>query len=76
MTHFATLASDGSRQWKALCDSRHAWPALELAPSEGETYVKGTLPQERDITCPACRQKWQAGMKRVRRLFRHYRGEE
>ena len=29
-----------------------------------------------DITCPVCRQKWQAGMKRVRRLFRNYRGEE
>lgn len=76
MTHFATLQTDGSRQWKALCNPELVWSALESAPREGETYVKGTLPKEQDITCPACRQKWHAGMKRVRRLFRSYMGEQ
>lgn len=79
MTHFATLAADGPREWRALCNQRHAWPVSlprDTPNAAGERFVKGTLPQESDITCPACRTKWKAGMRRVRKLFQTYRGEE
>lgn len=49
MTHFATLQTDGSRQWKALCDPKRVWSALEKST---ETYVKAQLPSleaEREV---------------------------
>lgn len=60
MTHYGLLVD---QQWKSLCGK------------SGE-QVRGTLVREADISCKECRKKWRAGMTRVRRLFRGYRGEE
>ncbi len=59
--HFATLPATGS--WVSLCG----------APGP---QVHGTLVTESEITCHECRKRWKRGMKRVRALFRNYRGEE
>lgn len=49
--------------------------ADKLNPLNG-SYRTGTLVKREEITCEKCRKKWDAGMRRVRALFRNYRGEE
>lgn len=61
MTHFAILKD---RVWTRLCGAK-----------AGE-YLNGPLVPAADISCPVCLKKWNAGMRKVRRMFRTYRGEE